>query len=47
MDTQNFNQPGPERFSPPVTLPPLPMLPDPDKKGTTFESFEAARDALL
>jgi hypothetical protein len=48
MDTQTFNQPGPGRFSPPATVPPLPThLPDPYKKGTTFESFEAARDALL
>ena len=47
MDTQNFNQPGPERFSSLATLLPLPMLLNPYKKGMTFESFEAVRDALL
>jgi hypothetical protein len=48
MDTQTFNQPGPEQFSPPATLPPLPThLPDLYKIGMTFESFKAARNALL
>jgi hypothetical protein len=48
MDRDKFNQPVPERFSPPATIPLLPThLPDPYEIGITFKSFKAAHNAII